>query len=648
MTAHYWVKIAAIALTYFVLAKAGLKLASINPSASPVWPPTGFALAMVLLHGYRIWPAVLIAALFANATTAGTLPASAAIASGNALEALAGGYLIKKWCGGTQTFDTPASIAKFALAGTAPPTVISATIGVLALRLGGFVAPSQFGSVWITWWTGDYTSALLLTPVLVLWTVRGPWTIDRNELAATLLLIAATLAVGLIAFSPLITSGSSKAPTGFLAMIPLLWAALHRGPRDTATVGLILACFAVWGGAEAGGPSNVTVNESYMRVTVFVIGAALPSLVLSAEVALRRTAENRLRESEERFRGIFEHAATGIAIIDLEGQFASCNPAYSRMLGYSEGELRAAKSPDLVHPDDKDRNLAEIKRLAAQEMQSFELFHRYAAKGGRTIWVHKHASLLRDAAGLPSGIILLVTDMTERKQQEERQALAQQHQYDRQYLEWLRHEVRQPVAQITSSVELIQLQKAQNRDLQPYIDSALLGAQHVWNLIERASLATDAVAFVRQCRPQPLELRGLVEKVVTGYEQTHYGLKFKLKSPEPVALDADPTLITEAVRNMLSNAASFAAEGSTVEVEVIAGAGWARIVVSNEGPLLEGNIEALFGAFSSTRSSPDNEHHGIGLYLVRLIAQQHGGSATISNRKDGSGVEASLLLPIRI
>src|SRR5271165_4699735 len=98
MKPWFFVQLASIALIYLVLAKLGLRLASINPSVSPVWPASGFALAMVLLRGQRVWPAVFIAALIANATTAGTLLTSLAIALGNTLEAAAGGFLIQKYC----------------------------------------------------------------------------------------------------------------------------------------------------------------------------------------------------------------------------------------------------------------------------------------------------------------------------------------------------------------------------------------------------------------------------------------------------------------------------------------------------------------------------------------------------------------------
>src|SRR6476646_7209469 len=127
----------AVGIAYFLVAKLGLLIASANPSATPVWPPTGFALAMVLLFGQRVWPAVFVGAFIANATTAGSPATSLVIAAGNTLEAAIGGWLIESWCAGRRTFDTSVSVAKFALIMIGPASLISATIGVTSLWHGG-------------------------------------------------------------------------------------------------------------------------------------------------------------------------------------------------------------------------------------------------------------------------------------------------------------------------------------------------------------------------------------------------------------------------------------------------------------------------------------------------------------------------------
>ena len=119
------------------LAKLGLALASINPSTTPIWPPTGLAIAALLLCGRRGWPAILVAATIANATTAGTIVTSLIIAAGNTLEAIVIAALVERWCGGIKTFETPSWVLGFALICGLTGTVISATVGVTTLCTAG-------------------------------------------------------------------------------------------------------------------------------------------------------------------------------------------------------------------------------------------------------------------------------------------------------------------------------------------------------------------------------------------------------------------------------------------------------------------------------------------------------------------------------
>ena len=238
----------------------------------------------------------------------------------------------------------------------------------------------------------------------------------------------------------------------------------------------------------------------------------------------------------------------------------------------------------------------------------------------------------------------------------EREALARQNQSDTRYLLWLRqlakflrHEVRQPVAQINSSIEIVQLRCQHDDRLTPYLASASLGAQQIWNLIERASQATDAEAFVRQGQPQWIDLARLLAEQLDAFRQSNCGIDLPpAKLLRSFGSGVDPILIKEAVGNMLGNAASFADEGSTVEVALTVDSAHAAVQVSNKGPTIEGDIETLFGPFASTRAGPSSEHQGLGLYLVRLIAEHHGGRAAIANLEDGSGVQVSILLPLPI
>src|SRR5437762_12023795 len=83
-----------LAVAYFASGRFGLSLAFANPSASPVWPPTGLALAGVALMGYRVWPGIFAGAFLVNLSTTGGVASSLGIAFGNTLEALAGGWVL--------------------------------------------------------------------------------------------------------------------------------------------------------------------------------------------------------------------------------------------------------------------------------------------------------------------------------------------------------------------------------------------------------------------------------------------------------------------------------------------------------------------------------------------------------------------------
>ncbi len=142
-----------------------------------------------------------------------------------------------------------------------------------------------------------------------------------------------------------------------------------------------------------------------------------PDARLRAPTASRE--QDKARESEARFRTIFEHAGLGIAITDLDGRFQQCNPAYCALLGYSPEEFRHLDFPALVHPEDRAANLVEVQRLKEGQIPFFEIENRYLRKDAQPVWVRKFASVLPDATGKTAHLMAVVTDLTERKRAEE-------------------------------------------------------------------------------------------------------------------------------------------------------------------------------------------------------------------------------------
>lgn len=130
------------------------------------------------------------------------------------------------------------------------------------------------------------------------------------------------------------------------------------------------------------------------------------------DITETKANEARLRETLALFQRVYEHASIGIAIADLQGRFERCNPAYETMLGYSEAELRQMNFAALIHPDDRETNLAEVARLASGQVDGFTIENRYLHKDGQTIWARKLGSLLPGDKDSPAQMLALVEDVT--------------------------------------------------------------------------------------------------------------------------------------------------------------------------------------------------------------------------------------------
>jgi two-component sensor histidine kinase/integral membrane sensor domain MASE1 len=292
----------------------------VNPSATPVWPPSGLAIASTLLLGPRAAPFVFIGAWLANQTTTGLLWPSLAIACGNTLEALVAAYLIKRLANGVDAFETPSRAIRFAGICFICATPISAIIGVIALSLSGLAQIASLPEIGLTWWLGDFAGAVTVAPVIVLWAKSAVDSVPWRLISKPALVFGAAALIGLVAFSPLLNDTLVQGPLAFLAIVPLLWAALRYTQRDTATVTLILAACAVWGTASGGGPfARATANESLLLLIMFFISISLPGLVLAAEVGVRRMAEQNqdriLAEKEMLIREVHHRVKNNLQVI---------------------------------------------------------------------------------------------------------------------------------------------------------------------------------------------------------------------------------------------------------------------------------------------------------------------------------------------
>lgn len=296
-----------IAAVYFASAKLGLSLAFVAEQISPVWPPTGVALAAVLLFGYRVWPGIALGAFFANVTSHEPYATACGIAIGNTLEAVVGAWLLRviKF---ENTFGHIRDAIGFIVIAAGLSTMVSATIGVTSLRLGSVYLSSlqrpiewyDFWPLWRVWWLGDAMGALVVAPPLL------AWISDYGHRALRSSVEVVALFAGLVATSGLVflsgfTTGLGGSSLAYIIFPFVIWAALRFSQTVTTAVVLVASSVTIWATLHSLGPfGNGTVHERLLLCQAYLGVVAITALILGAALTERKQAELALREADRR------------------------------------------------------------------------------------------------------------------------------------------------------------------------------------------------------------------------------------------------------------------------------------------------------------------------------------------------------------
>jgi PAS domain S-box-containing protein len=250
--------------------------------------------------------------------------------------------------------------------------------------------------------------------------------------------LGCAVAVGLIAFSPLLSRSEYTSPLGFLAILPLIWAALRRGPRETSTVGLILTAFAIWATIKGAGPfGQMGLNESFMLLLTFMISVSVPSLALSADVSVRQFTEDDLRRTQAELDTRVRERTAELADANIqlmEAQRLANLGSWSwdvvqNKITWSE-QLHGiyGRSPDdfggtlpefvsLIHPDDRARVQTSIGR-AFQSGSEFSHEERILRPDGSVRHLHSIGEVIRSDNGAAIRMVGICLDVTGRVQAE--------------------------------------------------------------------------------------------------------------------------------------------------------------------------------------------------------------------------------------
>ena len=277
----------ALAAVYYGGAELGLLEQQVRGQVTPLWPPTGVAVAALLLFGPRLWPGIALGAFLANVAIGPSAPALLAIVVGNTLAPVCS-YLLLRRAGFHDEVDRLRDALALVFLGALLGMTVSATIGTGALALAGVLPARGFWPTWSVWWTGDAMGVLLVTPVLLaLRRAHWPRGATPSRWAEAALLAAATLLLSLVA--------ARSASMLFVVFPAVLWAAFRFQRAGAAPCALAVSTIAIFAATARLGPfAHGDLFHIMLTLQAFNGVTALTALLISATITQRNKTHEQI------------------------------------------------------------------------------------------------------------------------------------------------------------------------------------------------------------------------------------------------------------------------------------------------------------------------------------------------------------------
>jgi PAS domain S-box-containing protein len=378
---------------------------------------------------------------------------------------------------------------------------------------------------------------------------------------------------------------------------------------------------------------------------------------LAMDISERKRAEAALRDSEERFRRVFEEGPLGMALVGKDYRFQKVNGALCQMVGYPEAALVQMSFADITHPDDLRADMELAERLFRGEISYYQLRKRYVNKDGEIIWINLTASVIRDRDGEPIYGLAMMENITELKRTQEEGVARQKLESIGILAAGIAHDFNNLLGSILAQAELAASGLAPGaspgEELQRIMTTAMRGAEIVRELMIYSGQDKTKPA-------EPVDMSLLVEEMLELIKVSiskNVVLKTDLSKDLPSVLGSAAPL-RQVVMNLIINAAEAIGDRAIGDQDAVIGISTSRVAPATGGTgLLEGDYVRLgisdtgcgmteevkakvFDPFFSTKFAG----RGLGLAVVQGIVRDHGGVINLLSAP-GKGTTFEILLP---
>ena len=388
-------------------------------------------------------------------------------------------------------------------------------------------------------------------------------------------------------------------------------------------------------------------EDALVAPLVDVRGRTVNYVAVKSNITEFLRAQSALKESEQRFKAIFDQAAVGIAQLDSNGRFIFVNSRLCEIFGYSENELTSLTFMDITHPDDIPKSRVFVARLAQKEVDIDMIEKRYIRGDGAVIWGLASVAALRDDAGNLKGMISVVLDITYRHQMQE--ALQTSNRELQQFAYVASHDLQEPLRMVSSYLQLLEKKYGDklDDDAREFIDFAVGGAKRMGALVRDLLDFSRVETMGRDFEPVALSeaLSESLDNLQTSIQEAEAQVDTPGSMPTVLG---DKAQLISLLQNLIGNAIKYRHPDRPPQIVVGVEKednAW-RVHVRDNGIGIDPRFfDRIFVIFQRLHPQGAYSGTGIGLALCKKIVERHGGKIMVESA-EGKGSTFSFTLPL--